>query len=414
MDPRKKEAIVQVKPVRSSSRVPSLDDPDEDTPLPLPLPARDSDTDVRLRSGASENAAMDALAGLDEPVRRMSSAAEQATVAAEKLESAARRAEAAAKRVDSESDSAVAKSAPRAVPKPNLPEMPAFEDLPPPRLKSRALGIISMLVVIGGAVGFYYIYQDQKTKSAEQKKKDEQAKLDAEAESKRRQNALKDKGSISYKVEPGEAKGASVWLKLGRSGPDFNTIPLTSSQMHRIRIELDGYQGVDTEVLAANWSAEAPKAGSGSAMPAGMGRKATVNITLKAAGKSKDGTSLAEPLPARPPNLSVPDTGFTPGEGPINIQTSPPGAEVWLLIGYGDTGMPFPTIAGRAYELRALMDGFKPGYASITDEEWRDGGNPNMSIDEAPKKASIEKTITLVPDPDWVDPKDKKNPKKGK
>ena len=415
MDPRKKEAIVQVKPVRSSSRVPSLDDPDEDTPLPLPLPARESDTDVRLRSGASENAAMDALAGLDEPVRRMSSAAEQATVAAEKLESAARRAEAAAKRVDSESDSAPAKSAPRPVPKPNLPEMPAFEELPPPRLKSRALGIISMLVVIGGAVGFYYIYQDQKAKSAEQKKKDEQAKLDAEAESKRRQNALKDKGSITYKVEPGEAKGASVWLKLGRSGADFITIPLTSSQMHRIRIELDGYQAVDTEVLAANWSApEAPKAGSGSAMPAGMGRKATVNLTLKAVGKSKDGKSLAEPLPARPPNLSVPDTGFTPGEGPINIQTNPPGAEVWLLIGYGDTGMPFPTIAGRAYELRALMDGFKPGYASITDEEWRDGGNPNMSIDEAPKKATIEKTITLVPDPDWVDPKDKKNPKKGK
>ncbi|MGE0400209.1 MAG: protein kinase [Kofleriaceae bacterium] len=420
MDPRKKEAIVQVKPVRSSSRVPSLDDPDEDTPLPLPLPARDSETDVRTPrpNSRDESAAMDALAGLDEPVRRMSSAAEQATVAAEKLESAARRAEAAAKRVDSEDGRVVrpspapAAAAPRAVA--NLPEIPQMDDLPPPRLKSRALGIISMLVVIGGAVAFYYVYQDQKAKTAEQKKREEQAKLDAEAESKRRQNALKDKGSISYKIEPPEARPASVWLKLGRSGPDFQTIPLTSSQMHRIRIELDGYQSVDTEVLAANWSApEAPMAGSGSAVAPAASRKATVNITLKAAGKSKDGKSLAEPLPARPPNLAVEPTGFVPGEGPINIQTNPPGAEVWLLIGYGDTGMPFPTIAGRSYELRALMDGFKPGYASITDEEWRDGGNPNIPIDEAPKKATLEKTITLVPDPDWVDPKDKK-PKKGK
>jgi hypothetical protein len=208
-----------------------------------------------------------------------------------------------------------------------------------------------------------------------------------------------------------------VWIKLGRSGPDFNTFPLTSSQMHRIRIELDGYQSVDTEVLAANWSVVDDKS-QGSAAKAGSGsssersglvlKKATVNITLKAAGKGKDGKSLAEPLPARPPNLAVEGTGFTPGEGPINIQTSPPGAEVWLLIGFGDTGMPFPTIAGRPYELRALMDGFKPGYASITEEEWRDGGNPNVPIDEAPKKATIEKTLTLVPDPDWVDPKDKK------
>ena len=87
------------------------------------------------------------------------------------------------------------------------------------------------------------------------------------------------------------------------------------------------------------------------------------------------------------------------------MQTNPPGAEVWLLIGFGNTAQPFPTIAGRAYELRALLDGYKPGYAAITDEEWRDGGAPNMPIDEAPKKASVEKTIQLVEDPDAKDAK---------
>jgi hypothetical protein len=273
-----------------------------------------------------------------------------------------------------------------------------------------------MLVVIGGAVGFYYIYQDQKAQRAADVEKQKQAEIDRQKKEVELRNKQKDKVSISYKVEPGEARPGSVWLKLGRSGPDFNTIPLSSGQMHRIRIELEGYQAVDTEVLAANWATvDGDKAGSAAA---GSGsnteraglvqKKATVNITLKAAGKTKEGKSLAEPLPARPPNLAASATGFTPGEGPINIQTSPPGAEVWLLIGYGDTGMPFPTIAGRPYELRVLMDGFKPGYASITEEEWRDGGNPNIPIDEAPKKATVEKTISLAPDPDWVDPKDKK------
>ena len=79
MDPRKKEAIVQIK-----SRVPSLDDPDD---TPLPGPARDSIPDVHQgypRSGSSdEAAALDAILQLDKPVRRVSSAAEQVSAVAE-------------------------------------------------------------------------------------------------------------------------------------------------------------------------------------------------------------------------------------------------------------------------------------------------------------------------------------------
>src|SRR5690606_14948322 len=137
--------------------------------------------------------------------------------------------------------------------------------------------------------------------------------------------------------------------------------------MHRIRLELPGYQAVDTEVLPANWSGK------------GDERKATVSVTLKALAKDpKTGAVAGEPLPARPPNLAVEPTGFEPGEGPLHVETSPPGAEVWLLIGYGNTGVSFPTIAGRAYELRALSDGHLPGYATITVDEWRDGGSPSI------------------------------------
>lgn len=193
---------------------------------------------------------------------------------------------------------------------------------------------------------------------------------------------------------------ASIWIKLGRSGPTFKTFPLSSLVMHRIRIELDGYQAVDTEVLPASWS------GTGTA------RKANVNVTLKAVAKDKKtGKSLAEPLPARPPNLAIEPKDFVPGEGPIHIETSPPGAEVWLLIGYPNTGVSFPTVAGRDYELRALSDGYKPAFAQITAEEWRDGGNPNVPLDRAKKKAVIEKSIELVADPDA---KPAEKPKKGR
>ena len=396
-DPRKREAIVQVK-----ARVPSLDDPDDDTPIPAPRTGSEPD----LRGVGSrpntydEHAAMDALSGLDEPVRRVSTAADAASAAADRLEAAAARAEQAASRVDTSNDEiaekqAVRRSMPMAVAKPNLAELPSFEELPTPRLKSRALGIISLVVVLGGGIAFYKIYSDQQDKAAEQKQKDEKARLDADERTRQATKMQKDRGTISVTAEPPDA---SIWIKLGRTNLD--TMPLTSSQMHRIRIELPGYQAVDTEVLAANWTGK------------DLARKATVNVTLKAAGKDpKTGKSLAEVLPARPPNLALdPTKGFEPGEGPIHIETSPPGAEVWLLIGYPNTGVSFPTIAGRDYELRALSDGKLPGYAQITAEEWRDGGNPNEPIDAAKKKASIEKRIELVPDPDAkpLDPKLKK------
>jgi serine/threonine protein kinase len=395
MDPRKREAIVQIKP-----RVPSLDDPDDETPLPPPSPHRDSDAEVKslgVRPNThDEDAAMTALAGLglDEPVRRVNTAADHATAAADRLEAAAARAEKVAARAESENDAVEKRASARMVaakPKANLPEIPDFAEQPTPRLKSRAVGIVSMIVLIGGAIAFYKIYQSQQEQNA--KAKEEQARLQADADEKTRlaSKAQMDRGTITVTSEPNDA---SIWLKLGRT--NFDTMVLTSGQMHRIRIELNGYQPVDTEVLAANWTGKGPA------------RKATVNVTLKVVTKDgKTGKPSVEPLPARPANLAVDPKGFEAGEGPIHIETSPPGAEVWLLIGYPNTGVSFPTIAGRPYELRALSDGRLPGFATISADEWRDGGDPNEPIDLAKKKATIEKRIELVADPDYKDPKKK-------
>jgi hypothetical protein len=313
-----------------------------------------------------------------------SQAAAQASQAADKLEQAARRVEAAA-------EVTVRRSEPRPiapVARPPLVDFPQIDELPPVRLKSRALGVISLLVIVAGAIGFYVVYRNQEEAGTAQRARDEQARKDAEDRTRQMSNAQADRGTITVGSTPSEA---SVWLKLGRTNLD--TMPLSSSQLHRLRIELDGYQPVDTEVVAASWEG------------AGSSRKAKVAVTLKAAPlDKKTHKPVVTRLPALPPNLAE-QTGFIAGEGPVHIETSPPGAEVWLLIGFANSGVQFPTIAGRAYELRALADGYKPGYASITADEWRDPrGEPKAPIDMAKKKQTIEKHIDLEVDPDAQKP----------
>ncbi|HEX3479966.1 MAG TPA: protein kinase [Kofleriaceae bacterium] len=374
-NPRRSEAIVQLR-----HRVPSLDDPDDDTPLPPPMRESDQIPVVRPHGAGTpardEVAAMNALAGLDDPARLVSNAAEQAVQAADKLEQAARRVEAAAVVTARSSQG-------RPVARPVV-DLPPMEELPPVRLRSRALGIVSLLVVIGGAVGFYIVYQNQQEATAAQRARDEERRRDHDERERQAREAQADPGRISVSTTPSEA---SVWLKLGRTNLD--TMVLTARQMLRLRLELPGCQPVDAEVLPAAWEGS------------GLAKKAKLAVTLKPLAVDKK-THRPAPvaLPALPPNLPEP-TGFSDGEGPVHIESSPPGAEVWLLIGFANTGVNFPTIAGRAYELRALAEGHKPGYASITPDEWRDPrGDPRMPIDVAKKKDTIDKHIDLEVDPD--------------
>jgi len=374
-NPRRSEAIVQLR-----HRVPSLDDPDDDTPLPPPMRESDQIPVARPHGpgtpSGDEAAAMTALADLDEPARLVSSAAEQAVQAADKLEQAARRVEAAAEVTARSSQG-------RPVARPVV-DLPPMEELPPVRLRSRALGIVSILVVVGGAVGFYVVYQNQQEATAAQHVRDEERRRDHDERERQAHEALPDPGRISVSTTPSEA---SVWLKLGRTNLD--TMVLTARQMLRLRLELPGYQPVDAEVLPAAWEGS------------GLARKARLTVTLKPLPvDKKTHRPAAVALPALPPNLPEP-TGFGDGEGPVHIESSPPGAEVWLLIGFANAGVSYPTTSGRAYELRALAEGYKPGYASITPDEWRDPkGDPRMPIDVAKKRDTIDKHIDLEVDPD--------------
>ena len=369
-DPRGGEAIVSPR-----ARVPSLDDPDDDddyAPIPAAPGADRALAGRPRRHTGDEAAAVAALADLQE-------AAPVAVVPAPPLP--------------------VALPAVPAVPLPAVPlpavpliDAPQIHDLKPVRLKSRIPGAIALAVAIAGGIGIVVVYKDQEQATAAQKELRAQALKKHDEDQTRAINAQPDPGSLVVTSTPAEA---SVWLKLGRTNLD--TMVLPSSQLHRVRLELEGYQPVDTEVVAASWE--------------GMGatKKAKVSVTLKAAAiDRKTKQPVIEKLPALPPNLAA-QTGFTPGEGPVHIETSPPGAEVWLLIGYANTGVRFPTIAGRAYELRVLAEGYRPGFAAITADEWREPtGDPRAPIDLAKKKPAIEKHVDLQVDPDAAKPKPRK------
>jgi len=383
-NPRRNEAIVQIK-----ARVPSLDDPD-DTPIPAPF--RDSEPDIRPitlgngpRTGSvDEAAAFDAIAGLDEPIQRVSSAAEQAAVAAERLEAAAKRAERAAVVMETGPQQAQAVSPAPRIARP-IVDTPDFH-VDPPTIKSpmrTVVSIVAVLAILAGAYGVYYAYQRNEAGHEESERNKQQQAEDLEKREKHAFDAQADTGHLVITSVPGQA---GAWLALGHA-PFDTAFPLTSQQMHEIRIEMPGYQSIDTQIVPSHWS------GTGAA------KKASVTITMKPVDKDKKGRPVEiklGPTPAKPPDA----TGFTSGEGPLHVETVPSGAEVWLYMSVTGS-VNYPVVAGRSYQVRVLKDGFLPGYVSITPDEWREkGDDPKRPIDEARKKTAIEKNVELQPDPD--------------
>lgn len=392
MDPRKREAIVQVK------RVPSLDDPDDpDEAPPPPEPAAEPARRPARASGAmraqqpparsatrDEVAAMDALLELDDPVRRVSSAAEQATVAAVKLEEAAKRAEAAAARVDvnAEPETKIARpSARRVVAKPVIAEeIPPF-DVPPPRLRSRAFGVVLMLVLVGCGVGFYYIYRTQQEATAVQEARDAEKVREADEKSKLASNALADAGSVVVTSTPSEA---GVWLRLGRTPLD--TLRLSATSTHELALLAEGHELAEVQVLAGNWTGEGDK------------RKAVVSVPLKKLEQTPPGKGGKRPpaaLPLQP--TAVHGTTTATGRGPLSLSSSPADAEAFLYVGLTGSMRFSELTAGRDYEFVVVKDGYKQRHITIKADDWRDGGDPNIPIDVAKKKARIERAVELEP-----------------
>ncbi len=374
-DPRRKEAIV------SSARVPSLDDPDDDH-TPLPPPNRESHLDMtnadvpsnvgkrprglsQPRTGSSdEAAAMNAIGELDSGARRVSTAGEQAAAAAAKLEDAAQRAERAAKRLETNTPVPV-----RAKPI----QIPSDLEAPPVRLKSPVRSLIGAIVVLGilGGAGYlvYTKFNEDEAKRAQHDKeraqKEEEQKV---LEAKLRANQP-DPGAIEL-----DSPEAGMWLRLGRTPLD-TSIHLPAGQPHDLVLLHDGNEMTEAQVNGTSWE----------------GSKATLKAKLTVAMKPNKKKPAELPLQPTTPELAT--TGVA-GSGPLHVESTPSDAEVWLFL--GTNHVKFSDVwAGRDYELAVVRPGYKTQHVVFKAEDWRDGGDPNVPIDAAKKKAVLSKTVEL-------------------
>lgn len=329
------------------------------TPLPPPQP---QDSLLAPLPESTEDAAMDALADLrGDP-----------TVVPVKVEAVK---SASKKPVHDDSVTKIHPGSRRA----GLPltELPA--DLPVPSLRRSPLwAVLSVLVLVGAVVGAVMVYQSQKAERAATAARRERAIKEAQELSAKLTDDLPDPGSIRLGSAPSEATG---WLLLGRT--PFDSLPLSSEVVHQVRVELERYRPQELIVDGGSWQG------------AGGARRAELRVKLERAGK--DGRPLPAAV-AEPP----PGKGLAPGAGKIHFESDPPGAAVWLYIGVTGS-IQFAGVAGQPYELRALKDGFLPGYARISADDWRvtKNGEPVTGpIDSVAKKASIDVEITLTPDPE--------------
>jgi hypothetical protein len=362
-NPRQGEAIV------SSARVPSLDDPDEDEPPQqrrTPVPARPNSSD--------EAAALAALDGLDEPARRMSTAAEQAAAAAKKLEEAAARAERAAHRAESEPPVRPTPRPARPLVEP-IPEM----DVPTPTLRSPVKSAIGGLVILGilGGGGYvvYNKYNQDEARAAQAKKDQAQREAEKQALEAKLRNAQPDSGAIEVTSD-----GAGIWLRLGRTPLDA-PIHLSAAQPHDMVLLHAGNEPTEAQVNGTHWTG------------AKETLKAKIDVKLKPS-KSKE----APEIPLQPTTAVLGSTGVV-GAGLVHVDSTPSDAEVWLFIGANHAQ--FNELwAGRDYEVAVVKPGFKTKHVEFKAEEWRDGGDPNMPIDVAKKKPLLSKTVDLEPDAD--------------
>ena len=206
----------------------------------------------------------------------------------------------------------------------------------------------------------------------------ERAKKDKEAEDleRRLRSEQADPGTIRVRSTP---DGAAVWLLLGRT--PFDSIALKTKSVWEMRVELDGHQSQDVRVGGTGWTGSTED------------RKARIDVTL-VAGENKPALPA---MPAAPP--AADQVGLTDGSGTLHAESKPAGAAVWLLVGQTNTMELSGIEAGQAYELRALLDGFLPGYVRVTAEEWRQGGDPRLPLSAAPKREVIERSVELSPSP---------------
>ncbi len=194
---------------------------------------------------------------------------------------------------------------------------------------------------------------------------------------------------------------AAVWLLLGRT--PMKSFILPSSMIHELRMDHEGFQPVFMSVAAQHWSGE------------DSARQATLSATLLPV----EGDTPSA-LPAYPPIAKPPLTPGGPGQGMIVVDSTPKGAEVWMLVGSTPIMNLVGIEAGKDYSFKVLKDGFRPASASFKAKDWYLTGTsgpvkPELMeqvVLEAMPKAS-EGGSALPTAPENGEPDEGSNPEKG-
>jgi hypothetical protein len=384
-DPRKDEAIVSVG--RDDARVAADGG----------AAARRPSSRGSVRSSSQDEvAALDAIAGLDEPVRRVSTAADAAEAAVAKLTEAAARAEAAARVIDT---GKVRKADPtdidpprrgsgdlgRATPVPSgsrvgapLEPIAALDGEPPKLTKpvNKIIGVLALAVLAGGGYGVYWKIQSDRAETEKNKKDrdDLQKKLDAEAAAQTQQNIANqvDPGTLRINANPGNA---AVWLNIGKT--PLTSLELSAKDTHQLALTHDGFDAVEAEVTADKWTTSD-----------NTKRVAHLSVSLPAHTEVKPKPPHDPTLPPLQSTGLQKPTGLI-GKGPLVIESTPPGSDVWLFLGAVPAEIK-DIPAGRAYEVLVQKTGYKPKRIAIVADDWRVPGDTNPNIDAAKKKDALD------------------------
>jgi serine/threonine protein kinase len=166
-------------------------------------------------------------------------------------------------------------------------------------------------------------------------------------------------GSIRIRSNPGQA---GVWLSLGRT--PVTSFLLSAARQHELRLELEGFESVDTQVLPGSWT------GSSDA------QRALITVGMR------PGANVLAPTPPAP----IAAQGYPTGNGVLHIESNPPGAAVWLFMGVSDSMELGGIESGKEFEFKLLKTGFVAGHAKVAASDWPGSGEMrvNKSIELAP------------------------------
>jgi serine/threonine protein kinase len=253
---------------------------------------------------------------------------------------------------------------------PRFAALPPLSELtPPPTGSSRTLWLVAVVsvTVVGLLVWKSGILNPRQRSDEDLAARDQVAAAARGAEV--------SKTRYADVVIDSDVPGAAVWMNLGKTPVD--SLPLSSAGIYELRVQQDGWKASDVVVTPARWS------GAGEAM------NAAIKVTLEPA----PGGYLA---PAAPPHAPASQevAAARSGRGRIHVDSDPPGAQVWLLVGFTPAVRVQNLAADHNHEFKVMLDGRVPAFAEILATDFMDpSGQVQNQVHE------VKKSVVLKPRP---------------